>query len=97
MQPAQNQAHLSEPTFGSRIRPQSRPIEDSRGNVVYEHNSPLQVGEFVMPPRGGVQVEILASGYRNPLTGQELVTVLWRYDNGDEQQVELAASAVRRV
>jgi hypothetical protein len=97
MQPTQNQAYLSEPSFGSRIRAQSRPVEDARGNIIYEHNSPLQVGEFVMPPGGGAAVEILAAGYRNPLTGQQLVTVLWRYDNGNEEQVKLAASAVRRI
>jgi hypothetical protein len=86
------------PSFESRIRAQSRLSHlDALGNPLYEHNSPLEVGEMVEPALGGPQMRVIKSGYWDFIGRQNLVTVLVTLDDGREIPREMAASAVRRV
>jgi hypothetical protein len=85
------------PTFESRLVPQSRECEDLNGTVSYEHNSYLEVGEKVVGAHSDIEMTVVKSRYRNPLTRQELVTVAVPRKGGGEEWIELAASAVRRV
>ena len=85
------------PTFASRLIPQSREHRDGNGNVYFEHNSWLEIGETVVDAHGDTEMTVTNSRYRNPLTRQELVTVTVRKKDGTEVQTELPASAVRRL
>jgi hypothetical protein len=93
------QTFLTGPSFESRIRPQSRPSHtDERGNVLYEHNSPLQIGETVEPILGGPHMTVIKSDYRDLISRTELVKVVEELKDGCEgPAVEMAVSAVRRV
>ncbi|HWY16828.1 MAG TPA: hypothetical protein VNX86_16960 [Rhizomicrobium sp.] len=89
---------LAAPSFESRIVPQSRPIHDASGKVIgYEHNEYLRPGERVLSALGDAAWTVFKSRYRDPLTCSELVTVLVPDGPGRERQVEMAASAVRRI
>ena len=86
----------STPTFESRLILQSREHEDGNGNVYFEHNSRLEIGETVVDAHSGTELTVVKSQHRNPLTRQEFVTVAVRKKDGSEEQIELPASAVRR-
>jgi hypothetical protein len=85
------------PTFESRLVSQSREYEDPAGNLSYEHNSWLEIGEKVMFAGGQTELTVVKSRYRNPLTRLDLVTVAVPQKDGSEENVEVAVSAVRRV
>jgi hypothetical protein len=88
---------ITGPSFESRIRLQSRPYTDQRGNVAYEHNSYLEGGEMVEPAIGGTTMQIHKAQYRDPLTRQEFIDVLVTLPDGRQETRQFAVSAVRRV
>jgi hypothetical protein len=84
-------------TFESRLIPQSRECYDQNGNVFYEHNEYLHIGETVVLANTDIEVTVANSRYRNPLNCQELVTVLVPRKDGSVDRVEMPASSVRRL
>jgi hypothetical protein len=81
--------------FNSGIIPASRAYTDANGNTLYQHNRPLRSGEKVM--WGSCEAKLAGSSYKNPLNGEQLVSLLIEINGQVERREDIPLGMVRRL